>query len=411
MNNTFFSTFLRVVTFGMLGNSADGAQKTGPQKLGTDAGIAVTDEKAMQISAVWACVQIITESVASLPLLWLELQGDKEVPLKLNDPIARLFRMRPNKYMKMRDMRRAMTFQLALWNNAFAIIERNDDDEPIALEPLHPARMVVNKLPAGIVYAYHTDKGVRLFGQESILHLKGMSVDGIVGLNRADYARESFGLAAAAERFAAKQFANGGVPGGVLSIDKFLTADQRKQAAEIYEGVSATPDRANKLWVLEGGMSYKEITRSPDVMQMIQTREFQMSDIARFFGVPSILIGAGSSSSSSWPASFEQQVLAFLTFTLQTYIDEWETALHDALVPDDRKMNVVVRHDEDDFVRMDSQAKAQLHSTLAQNGLASRNEGRKKLRLPKSDQPGADDLTVQSNLLLLNELDKLRAKP
>lgn len=408
--NNFFSTFLRVVGFGQLGNSTDGAQRTGPQKISTDSGINVSDERAMQISAVWACVQLITESVASLPLQWMEVQGLDEVPLDPNTPIARLWRQRPNKYMKMRDLRRALTFQLALWNNGFAQIDRNGHDEPIAITPLHPSRMVVNRLESGLVYAYHSDKGIRLLSDRSVLHLKGMSVEGVVGLNRSDYARESFGLAASAEKFAAKQFANGGVPGGVLSVDKFLTKDQRTQLAEIYEGISAGPDKANKLWVLEGGVKYDEITRSADALQMIQTREFQMSDIARFFGVPSVMIGAGSNSNSSWPASFEQQVLSFLTFTLQAYMDEWETSLHDALVSVEDKGRIICRHDEDDFIRMDSTAKASLHSTLTQGGIESRSEARKKLRLPRSKQPGADDLTVQSSMINLNDLQKIGDK-
>ena len=148
--------------------------------------------------------------------------------------------------------------------------------------------------------------------------------------------------------------------------------------------------------MLEGGVDYESIAHDPNTMQMLETRQYQLGDIARFFGVPAVLIGAGTNTSSSWPASFEQQQLAFLTFTLSSYLDEWEEALIDALVPLKDQGKTVVDHDEDDFIRMDSKAKAEFLSTLTQNGLMDRNEGRARLRL--REREGADQLTAQVNL-------------
>jgi HK97 family phage portal protein len=397
---------------GVVGNPEKGQQRTGPGRTGTDTGTNVTDERALQLSGVWACVQIITDSVASLPLYWYEKRGADEAKLlDMANPISRLFYVRPNKWMKTRDFRRALTFQLAVWNNAYAQIDWSEltEGEPIQMTPLHSSRMTVIRTDAGLTYHYATTEGIRVYSQRSILHLKGMGPDGIVGLNRSDFARESYGLAVSAEKYAAMQFKNGGTPAGVLMFDKFLTKDQREEAAKIYEGISATVEGANKLWTLEGGVKYQDITRAPDVMQMMESRKFGLAEQARWFGVPGVLIGAGESSSSAWPASFEQQVLSFLTFTLQSYVDEWEQALMDALVPDGKRQLIICNHDEDDFIRMDSTAKANYYASLVQNGLATRGEARKKLRLPRHEQAGVDDLTVQVNLTQLNNLP--RPKP
>lgn len=381
-------------------NPEEGQQSTGPGTYATDSGISVTDEKALQLSGVWSCTQIIVDSLSSIPLRWHREKGGERTPLETG-AIYQLFKGRPNKYMKMRDFRRCLTLQLALWNNAYAKIDWFED-RPVAITPLHPARMEVHRDEHGLTYHYNSGGDVHVFADKSILHLKGMSAEGVVGLDRSDFARNTYGVAASANKYAAKQFANGGKPGGVLKVDKFLKPDQRAALAKIYEGISATADGANKLWVLEGGVDFESIAHDPNTMQMLETRQFQLGDIARFFGVPAVLIGAGTSGSSSWPASFEQQQLAFLTFTLSSYLSEWEAALIDALVLRKDLGKIVVDHDEDDFIKMDSKAKAEFLSKMTQNGMMDRNEGRKKLRLPARD--GADDLTAQVNLTTLDKL-------
>jgi len=380
-----------------------GEQLSGPGTYTSESGISVTDEDALKLSAVWACCQIITDSVSSIPLRWYRAQDDGDFsPLEATHPLATLWRNRPNPWMKHRDFRRALTLQLALWNNAYAKLEYGAGGDVVSITPMHPARVRVFRDEIGLTYHYHGDREISVFSDRSVLHLKGMGVDGVVGLNRSDFGRDTYGLAKSADTYAAKQFANGGTPAGVLKVDDFLKPEQRKALAEIYEGVTMTAQNAGKLWVLEGGTDYKQIANDPDTMQMIQSRIHQSGSIAQFFGVPSILIGANGNTTSAWPASFENQQLAFLTYTLSSYLDEWEHALMDAVVPDRDRGRIVVDHDEDDFIRMDSQAKANFLSTNVQNGLMSRNEGRKKLRLPST--PDGNELTAQVNLATLGQL-------
>lgn len=402
-----FTPIFRLFNRGGLSNDDTGYQIGAVEKTATAAGISVTDERALKVSAVWASVQLISNSVASLPLNAYRTTKDGQEMLKTRHFLTDLLQYQPNQYMKARDFRLAMTVQMALWSNAYAEIIRSGD-RIIGLMPLRPGRMTPFITSNGeLTYHYTLERGVRVYAKQSILHLKGFGTDGIVGAERNNFARETYGLSVSADTYAAKQFANGGRPGGVLTIDQFLKPDQREQVRALYSGMSEGAQNANKMWVLEGGMKYDALDFTADQMQMIATRTHQLSEVARFFGVPDVMIGAGSNTSSAWPASFEQQMLYFLNFTIQAYLDEWECAIHDALLP--RNTDIFVDHDVSNFIKMDSTSKANYLAKLVQNGLATRNEARKVLKLPRYD--GGDDLTVQTNLTDLSELEGMGNVP
>lgn len=398
-----FSRALAWFGIGGISNPDQGQQVGTSGGVSTDAGIAVSDERAMKVSAVWACVQYITNSVCSLPLDFYEKTADGRKELGrhyLND----LFHDSPNALMKPRDFRKAMTMQLCLWSNAYAEIFWSGN-RPIAIVPLRPARMTPVINGSEIVYHYSTDEGMRIYSKRSILHLKGFGTDGIVGLERSSYARQTMGLSVSADVYASKQFANGGNSGaGYISFDEFLTKEQREQARTLYEGFHETAYEKGKVRILEGGAKWNEQGLNPDDMQMIETRGFQIGEIARFFGVPEVLIGGGGKS-SSWPASFEQQLLSFLTFTLQDYLDEWEAAIKSSLILGSDKQKIFADHDVTGFIKMDSTAKSQLQASWVQNGLKTRNEIRKINNDPPIE--GGDDLTVQVNLTPVDQLAKV----
>lgn len=384
-----------------LSNPDHGYQLGGIEKTSTETGISVTDERALKVSAVWACVQLIANSVSGMPIsVFRETESGRE-PLKSRHPLTDILHIRPNQYMKPRDFRLAMTVQMALWNNAYAEILRSGD-RIVGLVPLRPGRMtpIITK-DNDLMYQYSVENGVKIYARESIFHLSGMSADGIVGLERNNFAREAYGLSVSADTYAAKQFANGGRPGGVLTLDTYLKPEQREQVRDLYAGMSEGAANSGKLWVLEGGMKYDALDFTADQMQMIATRTHQLGEVARFFGVPDILIGAASNGSSAWPASFEQQMLAFLTFTLQSYTEEWEAAIRYSLLP--MGSNINVDHDTSGLIKMDSTSKSNYLSRLVQNGMMTRNEARGQLNLP--DIEGADELTVQTNLANLDDLE------
>lgn len=403
-----WSPIMRLFGLGTLSNPDAGYQVGGTHRTSTAAGVSVSDERALQVSAVWACVQLIANSVASLPLDFFRKTKDGREEVERTHQLRSIFDRSPNALMKPRDFRMAMTVQMALWSNAYAEIVRNEGDRVIALMPLKPGRCLPYIDPTGaLTYHYSTDKGVKVYSAESIFHLKGFGTDGIVGAERNDYARETYGLSVSAETFAAKQFANGGVPGGVLTFDKFLTAEQREAVRKLYTGLSRGADNANNLWVLEGGSKYEALEFAADQMQMIATRGMQLSEIARFFGVPDVMIGAGTNASSAWPASFEQQLLYFLNFTINPYLDEWEATIKDRLVPSGDRDSVYADHDVSEFIKMDSATRATYLATNVQNGLMTRNEGRGVLNLQRVE--GGDALTAQVNLAPIDKLGEANA--
>jgi len=403
-----FSPILRLFGYGAITNQDTGAQYSSKASIHTDSGISVTDERALQVSAVWACVQYITNSIASVPIEFYEKTSDGRKDLE-NHALIDLFHSSPNSLMKPRDFRKAMTMQAVMWSNAYAEIVWSGS-RPVSIIPLRPGRMTpVIGDDGDLTYHYAVENGVKIYAKRSIMHLKGFGSDGIVGMSRNDYARQTLGLSVSADVYAAKQFANGGRSGGgYLKFDTFLTEPQREQAKALYQNISATAYEANKLWILEGGSDYTQDTLNPDTMQMIETRNMQLGEIARFYGVPEVLIGAGTGT-GQWPASFEQQLLFFLTFTLQDYLDEWETAIADSMLSVSERRRIIVDHDVSNFIKMDSNAKASLQSTWVQNGLKTRNEIRKANNDPTIE--GGDDLTVQVNLTPVDQLAKVGETP
>lgn len=402
-----FSTILSKFGVGALSNKDTGEQYSGPTSRSTEAGISVNDDRAMQVSAVWSCVRLISETVSSMPLTIHKRIGEKSQVAESDYHLSRIFNLSPNAFMTPLKFREAMTCQVCLWGNAYALVEWSDDKtRVISVTPLRPEHMTPVRTRSGITYHYATENGVAIYAQESIFHLKGFSLDGIVGLSPLAYARHTMGITVSADKFASKSFANGGKPGGVLTVDKFLTPAQRLEVAKIYEGISATADNANKLWVLEGGMGYQPISIPPDDMQMLETRSFQISEVARFWRVPNHLIN-DTEKSTSWGTGIEQLNLGFLQYTLQPYLDSWETEILDQLMPIKDKRKYYAEHDAEGLLRVDVKSRGEFLSSMVQNGIMDRNEARFKVKLP--ERSGASDLTAQVNLAPLDKLGEANA--
>jgi len=393
------SWFSRWFGSGGLTNPDEGPHVSGPTSTKTESGLNLSDERAMQLSAVWSCVRLITETVGSLPLGVYERTADGRVAIDdPKDPLYNLFHIAPNAFMTPLEFREALTLQLALWGNGYAYIERTAGGRPVSLTPLHPAQMTPVKEAGTVTYHYQTGKGEMIFAKDSIFHLKGMSVDGVVGLSPIAYARNTMGISASADQFASKSFASGGRPSGVLKVDRVLSDTQREQLRGIYENITVSD---TGLWVLEGGTSYEAIDVPPDDMQMLESRQFQLSDIARFFRVPSHMIN-DTTATTSWGSGIEQLNLGFLTYTLRPYLTRWESEISDALLDRASRRKYFAEHNVEGLLRADSAGRAAFYSTAAQNGWLTRNEMRRKENVPPVD--GADELTVQVNLTPVDEL-------
>lgn len=387
---------------GALSNPPVGAQSSGPTTNTTDSGLVLSDERAMSLSAVWSCVRLITETVGSLPISVYERTAtgrDKVEEHYLHD----LLRVSPNALMNPLEFREAMTMALTLWGNAYAKIERDAKGIPTSLTPLRPDLVTPVREVGTVTYHYHSNGIEYIFAKESILHLKGFSLDGIVGLSPLAYARHTMGISASADKFASKSFQGSGRYRGFISVDRLLTPEQRKGLETMYGTASADE---SKTWVFEAGAKFNQTSMSPDDMQMLQSRSFQLGEIARIFRVPSYLIN-DTEKSTSWGTGIEQQNLGFLTYTIRPYLTRWETAIDSTLLTRTDRRKYFVEHNVEGLLRADSAARAMFYSQMAQNGLMSRNEIRKKENLPPAD--GGDDLTVQVNLTPVDQLPKVQA--
>lgn len=405
MSNTDTTIWKRVASF-FSGKRLPkrGAQDTDPDGgITSSSGVVVSDDRALQISAVWACIRLVVETVGSLPGgVFEESNG---VSTRIHDnQLSRLMRQ-PNRYMNAVDFFEAMTANLTMQGNAYAVIERNAVGQPSSLWPLYASAMVVDYLDDGsIVYKYSDGKNVMVYAPESILHVKGFGLNGLVGLAPLAYARQSIGLSIAAETYGAKFFANGARPGGVLMIDKVLKPEQRAAVKKNFSDMHEGSSNAHRLHVLEANMKYQQMSIPPEDAQMLETRRFQVEDIARFFRVPSFLIN-DTAKTTSWGKGLEQQNLAFLAYSLRPYLTRWEQAINSKLVLPKDRAKTRFKFDLEDLLRGDSQARASYYGQMTQNGLMTRNEARAKENLPP--MPGGDQLTAQVNLAPLEQLGQL----
>jgi HK97 family phage portal protein len=397
----FAAAIWRSAGWNGLSNSERGEQRATPLSRNSDAGVNVGDQRAMQVSAVWSCARLITETVGSLPIgVYEKTATGRDVVT--DHYLHELLRVSPNAMMTPLEFREALTLQLVLWGNGYAFVERSAAGRPLSLTPLAPDRMKVVRSDGGLTYHYSTDKGTHVYAQQSILHLKGFSTDGVVGLSPIGYAAHTLGLTVAADRYASKAFSSGGRPAGVLTVDKFLTPDQRDQLRTIYTQIAA--EESTGTWVLEGGTQYQAIGINPNDMQLLASRSFQLAEIARIFRVPSYLIN-DTERSTSWGTGIEQQNLGFLTYTLRPYLTRWESTVSDSLLDRAGRKRYFVEHNVEGLLRADSAARSAFYSTAAQNGWMSRNEIRRKENMPPV--VGGDELTVQVNLTPVDQLPGL----
>lgn len=400
----FPSRILHWLIGGGISNPEVGYQSSYPAASGE--AVDVSDDRAFQISAVYRCIAILSQTVACMPLGFFERKADGRTELDDDHYIVTLLKRKPNPAMTPIEFRTAMTAQVAGWGNGYALVGysgTSNNRRPTSLWPLKPERMMPYRQENGtLTYHYTTDKGVQILAPSSVFHLKGLTVDGVMGLSPLGMGRQALGLTIAAEKYSAGSFRNGGRPIGTLNFDKFLTPEQRDGARKLYQGITAGADAATNMWVLEGGAKYESISVSPDDMQMLESRRFQLGEICRLFGVPSHLVN-DSEKATAWGSGLEQLNLGFLQYTLQPYLKAWESTITDSLLTAPDKRRVIVEHNVEGLLRADSAGRASFYSTMVQNGLMTRNEVRRKENLPPKE--GGDELTAQVNMASIENLN------
>ena len=373
---------------------------------GTTAGKTVTERSAMQMTAVYSCVRILAEAIAGLPLHVYEYteSGGKQKAIK--HPLYLLLHDEPNPEMSSFVFRETLMTHLLLWGNAYAQIIRNGKGEVIALYPLMPNKMRVDRDERGQLYyeyQHSSDEADTLKGtcvklhQSDVLHIPGLGFDGLVGYSPIAMAKNAIGMAIACEEYGAKFFANGAAPGGVLEHPGTIKDPQRVR--ESWQSTYGGSGNSHRIAVLEEGMKYTPIGISPEQAQFLETRKFQINEIARIFRVPPHMVGDLEKSSFS---NIEQQSLEFVKYTLDPWVIRWEQSLARVLLSADEKKKYFIHFNLEGLLRGDYQSRMNGYAIGRQNGWMSANDIRELENLDKIPaEEGGDLYLINGNMLPL----------
>lgn len=373
----------------------------------TSSGKAVTVDTAMQLSAVWACVRLISETVATLPLMLYRRHPDGGREVASEHPLYTLLHDSPNADMTAVEFIEGLVLSICLNGNAFAEKVRRGDGTVIALLPLAVDKVTVRRDEIGAREYRITEKGgYRTLGEDDVLHVRGFGNGSDVGLSPISYARQTLGIAMAADEAAGKMFANGVRPSGVVEVPQVLTEPQRKDARDNIITPMAGSKNAGSVFMLEAGWKFTPVQISPKDAEMATTRRWHVEEIARWFGVPPILIGHASEGQTMWGTGVEQINLAWLQLGLRGYLKRIEVALGRSLILPQDRGDLSFEFVVEGLLRADSKTRFSLYSVQAQNGLMTRNEMRALENLPPVE--GGDVLTVQANLLPIDMLGKVK---
>ena len=367
----------------------------------TTSGKPVNERTAMQTTAVYACVRILAEAVASLPLHVYEYQDDGGKKLVHDHPLYYLLHDEPNPEMTSFVFRETLMSHLLIWGNAYAQIIRDGAGRVLGLYPLLPDKMDVQRDDKGniyYVYSRNSDENpmfkeygnIRLKA-EDVLHIPGLGFDGLIGYSPIAMAKNAVGMTLACEEYGASFFANGANPGGVLEHPGVLKdpSKVRESWNSVYRGVN----NAHKIAVLEEGMKYQQIGIPPEEAQFLETRKFQINEIARLYRIPPHMVGDLDKSSFS---NIEQQSLEFVKYTLDPWVIRWEQSLQRSLLLPGEKGKYFIKLNVDGLLRGDYQSRMNGYAVGRQNGWFSANDIREMENMnPIPDEEGG-------NLYLIN---------
>ena len=375
---------------------------------GSTAGKHVNERSAMQMTAVYSCVRILAEAVAGLPLHLYRYTESGGKEKAIDHPLYLLLHDEPNPEMSSFVFRETLMTHLLLWGNAYAQIIRNGKNEVIALYPLMPNKMEVDRDEYGqLYYKYQrsNDEAPTMEGSSvilkpcDVLHIPGLGFDGLVGYSPIAMAKNAIGMAIACEEYGAKFFANGAQPGGVLEHPGTIKDPQRVR--ESWQSTFGGSGNANKIAVLEEGMKYTPISMSPEQAQFLETRKFQINEIARIFRVPPHMVGDLEKSSFS---NIEQQSLEFVKYTLDPWVIRWEQAIMRSLLTPEEKKTYYAKFNLDGLLRGDYQSRMNGYAIGRQNGWMSANDIRELENLDRIPaEEGGDLYLINGNMLPMRD--------
>ena len=369
-----------------------GSQNTQPGAPIVDGVGNIGSDGALQISAVWACIDVRASTVASLPFFaYQQANGQKE--LARDSRLYSLLHESPNSRMTPFEFWRAMILNHDLRGNAYARLERGTAGEVIAMWPMPSDQVSVKVLDDGsMVYEYTLGNNVAIIAEQNCLHLKNLG-NGTVGLSKLEFMRSTTDEAVKAQSAASKVFGTGGKPTGILMIDKVLNPDQRKSMLDRFAGMAE--GNASRLYLLEAAMKYQQLSMSPEDQQLLETRKYGVEEVCRWFGVPPVLIHHANV--TTWGSGIEQILDGFYKLVIRPMLVNIEQATRKRVLTPRQRIVHSIEFAFDALLRGSLKDRMAIYAQAVQNGLKTRNECRQL----ENDPPisGGDELTAQSNLM------------
>ena len=354
-----------------------------------------TTNKAMLLSTVYRCVDVISDSVAQLPLepYFIDEKGYKEK--HVTHPTYYLLNREPNKVMSRFTFIKTLIISVLLKGNGYAYIERDSKGNATALRYLDPTRVTIVEKPK---LMYKVEGFKDQVEPCNMLHILNFSYDGITGISTLSHAKQTLGLATDSENHAQGFFKGGANLAGILKVQSTLTAKQKTDLKSSWQTTfNATNGMPNGVAVLEGNMDFQPITVNPADAQLLETRQFNVIDICRFFGVSPVKAFDLTNSSYS---TVEATQLAFLTDTLAPLLEKLELEFERKLYKPSERAHIEVKFDTSALLRADKTSLAEYYNKLFQIGVVTINEVRKALDLPAIDN--GDKSFVQVNVMTLD---------
>ncbi|MDW9726311.1 phage portal protein [Sinorhizobium meliloti] len=367
-----------------------------PDGMRGDAGEIVTDDTAMSLSAVWACVNLLAGTIASLPLMVYRTDAQGRRTVAKDHPLYRVLHDSPNYDQTAVDFWEFVNASLELWGNAYARVER-DGGQVSGLYPVAPSLVSVRRRSSGIIEYRWTEEGKAYVETDAtMLHIRGFGGNPLGGMSTLHFGRNAFSLARAIDRSAGGMFRNGLRPSGVLSFESWLSPEQRKLAEEKLTEKYLGAMNAGRPLILEGGTKWQQLTINPEDAQMLESRGFSVEEICRFFGVPPFMIGH-TEKSTSWGTGLEQQTLGFQKFTLRRRLKRIEQALEKQLLkPSDLAEGITIEFNLEGLLRGDSAARASFYQSGLNNGWMTINEVRALENMPPVDGGDVPRMQMQN---------------
>lgn len=358
---------------------------------------------ALQISAVWRAVEILSKLISTLPLMAYENKNGMRT-LARDSNLWMLLHDSPNSRMTTVEFWTTILLNLLFRGNGYARIQRNArTGEAEALWPMPADQVEMRVLDDGSeVYLYRIGNDVAVLASENVFHLKEMG-NGVIGWSRLDYMRATLGESANAQRSANKLFANGGKPTGVLMVDNVLDQEQRKAIKKSFEEMAT--GTTSRLYVLEANMKYEQINLTPEDMQLLSTRQFTVQEIGRWFGVPSILLNQ-TEGTTTLGSSSADIIETFYKLTIRPMVINIEQSLKKRVLTSAQRARYTVEYSMDALLRASLKDRVEIAAKQVQNGIKNRNE----VRQLENDAPfdGGEIYTAQSNLVPISMLGKVK---